>query len=755
MLFKKLLRTACKYKSQFISMVIMIAIGVGVFVGFNMEWVSLEHNANKYFEETCFADFRIYSETGFDEEDIDSIKNIEGIEDASRYLNVTVDVKDNEDLLSLNVLEDYVVSKMYVVEGEGYNKESEGFWLSDSYAKKNNIKLDDKLTILYRNIEITAPVIGLVKSSEHAVCVADENQLMPDFSSFGFVYATPNMIFNKLGFTYYPQINILSDMSKEKIEDKISNSLNMTILVLSNNENVSYQGIMGEVEEGQTMGAILPCLFLAIGFLTMITTMHRITANEKVQIGTLKALGFKDRKILWHYTTYGLFIGIVGCVLGVILGFGIAGLIVSPNGMMSTYIDTPYWDLILPWWSLIILVVTLGLLTLICSLSVKKMLRGTAAEALRPYTPKKMKAIMLEKLKLFNKLSFITRWNLRDIFRHKTRSAMTLLGVVGCMLLLVGGLGMKDSMSGFMDIIDDTFNYKTRINLTEDIENETAISLTNSYNGDWVSESSVSINGKTIALEIYDIKNNLMRFVDSDAKITTINSDGAYICNRLAKDYNVGDVISISPYGCDKEYKIKIVGILTSTVTENIVMNKEYANYIGIDYKISSIFTNEDINDIASNSYISGKQTKLSIMESYDSFMEVMNLMVLLFVAAAVVLGIVVLYNLGVMSYTERYKELSTLKVVGFDDKKVGKILISQNIWLTILGIIIGLPLGVLVLKVLLITLAKEYELKLTLGALTYIVSLAVTLGVSLLVSIIIAKKNKKIDMVEALKGRE
>lgn len=755
MLFKKFLRTACKYKSQFISMIIMIAIGVGVFVGFNMEWVSLEHNANKYFEETSFADYRIYSETGFSEDDINSIKEIEGIANASRYLNVTVDAKGSEDLLSLSVVEDYVVSKMYVSKGAEYNEDSEGFWLSDSYAKENNISLNDNFTIVYRNIEITAPVIGLVKASEHAVCVADENQLMPDFSSFGFVYATPNMIFNKLGFTFYPQINILSDLSKEEIEDEISDSLNMTILVLSNDENMSYQGIMSEVEEGQTMGAILPCLFLAIGFLTMITTMHRITANEKVQIGTLKALGFKDRKILWHYTTYGLFIGIVGCVLGVLLGFGIAGLIISPNGMMSTYFDTPYWDLILPWWSLIILAVTLGLLTLICSLSVKKMLKGTAAEALRPYTPKKMKAIMLEKLKFFNKLSFITRWNLRDIFRHKTRSAMTLLGVVGCMLLLVGGLGMKDSMAGFMDIIDDTFNYKTKINLTEDIKNEEAISLTNKYNGDWTSQSSVSINGKTIALEIYDIKNDLIKFVDSDAKITTIASDGAYICNRLAKDYNIGDVITISPYGSDKEYQIKIAGILTSTVTENIVMNKEYADCVGIDYRISSIFTNEDINNISSSSYISGKQTKSSIMESYDSFMDIMNLMVLIFVLAAVVLGIVVLYNLGVMSYTERYKELSTLKVVGFDDKKVGRILISQNIWLTLLGIIIGLPSGVLVLKILLITLAKEYELKLTLGALTYIVSLTVTLGVSLLVSFIIAKKNKKIDMVEALKGRE
>ncbi len=116
-----------------------------------------------------------------------------------------------------------------------------------------------------------------------------------------------------------------------------------------------------------------------------------------------------------------------------------------------------------------------------------------------------------------------------------------------------------------------------------------------------------------------------------------------------------------------------------------------------------------------------------------------MNVMVLMFVAAAIVLGIVVLYNLGVMSYMERSRELATLKVLGFRDKQIGKLLISQNIWLTALGVMIGLPAGIGVLQMLLITLADEYELKLCLGILTYSVSLLVTFGVSLAVSMIVS----------------
>lgn len=146
-------------------------------------------------------------------------------------------------------------------------------------------------------------------------------------------------------------------------------------------------------------------------------------------------------------------------------------------------------------------------------------------------------------------------------------------------------------------------------------------------------------------------------------------------------------------------------------------------------------------------------KSKQSILDSFDKFMELMNAMIFLLAVAAVVQGLVVLYNLGVMSYTERYREMATLKVVGFRDRLIGRILIGQNLWLTVLGVLIGLPAGVGVLKYLLTALASEYEMKLTLGPLTYGISIVLTFGVSLLVGWMIARKTRSIDMVEALKG--
>lgn len=124
-------------------------------------------------------------------------------------------------------------------------------------------------------------------------------------------------------------------------------------------------------------------------------------------------------------------------------------------------------------------------------------------------------------------------------------------------------------------------------------------------------------------------------------------------------------------------------------------------------------------------------------------------------VGGAILLGAVVLYNFGIMSYTERYREMATLKVVGFKDKKIGRLLIDQNMWLSLTGVVVGIPLGILTLDYLLKALAGEYEMSLTVSAVAYVISVMLTFGMSLPVSLMVARKNKKIDMVEALKGAE
>lgn len=759
MLFKKMLRTAWQYKAQFISMILMVMLGVGVFVGFNMEWVSIEHNMFSFFEDSRFADYRLVNEKGYTEDDLKKIAEIDGVDSAARFLTVNVDVKGKEgDSVALAVTTNPEVSLFVTISGDEYDKNSaDGIWLSDRYAAENDVKLGDEIAFAYRNVEIKGTVKGLIKAGEQMICVRDKTQLMPDFSTHGYAYISPALYENAVGFGYYPQINVISKLDKDDFSEKINAVLGKTTVVLTKDDTIAYSQAEGEADEGKTMGSILPSLFLLIGLLTMVTTMHRLTAKEKTQIGTLKALGFHDSKISLHYTSFALFVAVTGTLLGVGMGFGIAWMIMNPDGMMGTYLDLPEWKLIMPWFCILAIVLIVAALTLIGFLSVRKMLAGTASDALRPYSPKKMKPMMIEKTKFFHRLPFGARWNMRDIVRHKSRTAMSLIGIVGCTILVLASFGMKDTMNSFLNLYyDNGLNYSSRIYLSETATDEEKKEVIDKYEGDYGGSVSVQLKEKTISLDIYSITHDKIRIMDENTDKIDMVNDGAYICVRLSEEFGVkaGDYFSVSPFGTNDTYELKIAGIFRS-VSENIVISDDYAAAVGIPYTIDSVYTDTEKSNVEQSAAIKSVQSKQMIMDSFEVFLSMMDMMIYLLVGGALLLGIVVLYNLGAMSYTERYREMATLKVVGFRDKKIGGLLSGQNLALSIVGIIIGIPLGALTLSYLLKTLASEYEMKMAIGVVSYIVTAVLTVGMSLLVSLMVARKNKKIDMVEALKGQE
>lgn len=796
MLFKKLLRTMGQYKAQFISMIIMIALGFGVFVGANMEWVSIEKNTNRLFEETGLADYKIYSssaKTGgvtatFSENDLQKIKELDGVKDAARFFSVNADVtlvngekikmekdgtgKDKIPRAAITVTESENVSFFNLTSGEAYDGAStDKIWVSDKFAQAKEISVGDTLTfgsVPGVGALLEFKVAGLVKSGEYMVCVQDSTQLMPDYKMFGYAYITPaayKKICESAGLPspLYAQINVrvnnFDDFTKQKFSDAVNAALGKTMLVISKEESSSYALAKGEAEEGKTMGAVLPVLFLAIAVLTMITTMHRIAAKEKTQIGTLKALGYKNKRILAHYSSYALAIGIVGAALGIGVGYGFAYFIMNPSGSMGTYMDLPYWKLHMPFFCVVVMIAVLFALTLIGFLSVKSMLRGTAADALRPYAPKKMKNLAIEKTKAWKKFSFGTRWNLRDVMRHKSRTLMSLIGIIGCTVLMAGALGMNDTMNAFLtDYYDKAMNYSSRIYVSSASE-ETVAEIAEKYAADASASVSVEIGDKGVSLDIYDIKHDKVRFLDKKGALVPLRNDGAYLCRRIADEYKLkaGDTFTISPYGTDKEYTLKVNGVIYSS-SESVAITNAYAEACGVTgYKTDSLYTSAVKNvllddELTKNFEIQDKQ---SIVESFETFTSLLNLSVTVLIAAAIVLGVVVLYNLGVMSYTERYREMATLKVVGFKDKKIAGLLIGQNMWVTVIGVILGLPLAAGTLGYLVKELASEYEMRVVMGPATFIVSILTTFGVSLLVSLMVARKNKKIDMVEALKGAE
>ena len=421
MLRRKLWRTAKVYKVQFISMILLIALGVGVFVGFNAEWVTIGKDTESFFNDSGFADYRIIDENGISSADVDKIRTIDEVGGSGRFLSVNADVEGTNDQLALTVTESDHTSGFVLMEGEEYNRlDPEGFWLMDQYAEKNGVKIGDSLTVTFEDMEFTGTVRGLIESAEYLICVRDESQMMPDFDTYGYVYATPAMLrkvieqkireeepdieddvmsiaVKKACDEVFYQVNVTCSLDKEEMQTAVDKALGRSLLILSKDETVSYAESRGEMNEGRTMGMVLPVLFLAIAILTMITTMNRITISEKTQIGTLKALGFRNKRIIRHYTSYAVVISLTGSALGVVLGYLLCKMVMSQDGMMGTYFVMPDWTIHIPIWIWAIVLVIILLTILVGYLSVKDLLSGTASETLRPYTPRHIHRMLLER----------------------------------------------------------------------------------------------------------------------------------------------------------------------------------------------------------------------------------------------------------------------------------------------------------------------------------------------------------------------
>ncbi len=766
-------------------MILLIALGIGVFVGFNAEWVTIGRDTGSFFKDCGFADYRIIDEDGISSADVDKIRNIEGVSGVSRFLSVNADVKGSDDQLALTVSESEHTSGFVLMEGEKYDRwDAEGFWLMDKYAELNGIRPGDRLTVTFEDMEFTGTVRGLIESAEYLICVRDESQVMPDFNTYGYVYAAPAMLRKVIEQQIreeepdldddimsiavkeacdetFCQVNVNSSMDKQEIQDAVDKALGRSLMILTKDENISYSESRGEMNEGKTMGAVLPVLFLAIAILTMITTMNRITISEKTQIGTLKALGFRDRRIIRHYTSYAVIISLTGSVFGMVLGYLLCRMVMSQNGMMGTYFVMPDWTVHMPAWIWAVVLMIVLLTIFVGYLSVKDLLRGTAAETLRPYTPRHIHRLLLEGTVLWRRMRFGTKWNLRDIFRHKSRSAMSFIGTLGCMLMLVASFGMNQTMDNFLaTFYDGTAAYSSKVFLSSDADNKDAIKLAEELDGDYSASVSAKVGDKTVSVDVYNITHGMYRFIDKDSNIIPLPEEGALICKRLARDFDVkaGDIVTVEPYGTDESYDILISGI-NGSLTESISMNEKYAESLELtsseSYRINSVYTMTGKDQIGTSNKITSVQSKQDIIDSFDSFMKIFYFFIVVLIVASVLLCLIVLYNLGIMSYMERYREMATLKVLGFRNKAIGHLLISQNLWISVAGTLLGIPAGIWSLNFLMNKLAGEYEMETMVGPVSILLATALNLGVAVIVGWMISRKNRRINMVEALKGTE
>ena len=751
MLKRKIIRTLLNYKAQMISMLLMIILGVGIFLGCNIEWYSIKTNRTNYYEDTGYPEYRIYKDS-FSLDELQYVKDFSDVKYATRALT-TLGSLNNNTYLMLNVLEDCQNIKPLYIDGEVYSNEADGIYLSDLYAKENNIKLNDYLDIEVEGFKIHEPVNGLIKSSEYLICLKDSSQLLPNYKEYAYCYLSPKMITKYLGQAFYNTVYASSKLSTSEFEAEALNALGASITVLSYQDETGYSGSNGEIEEGKTMALLIPTAFILIAVLTMVTTMARISTNERIQMGVLKSLGFKRKKIARHYSLYGLIIGTAGTLIGCVLAYGIAYYIINPKGPMSTYLDFPSWHLYMPWYGVLIVILLPITLGIISYLIVNSELKGTACETLKPKREKAVKASHIEKTKFFSKASFQTKWNIRDMLRHKARTIMSIIGVLFSTVLIFACMGMRDTVIDFKNTLyNENYNFENKLILNSQISNTKALDLASKYEADYEANIAIKLNDKTVVLSIINNSRNLLGIIDEKGNRLELKDGGVYVCRRIKDDgYKINNEIDFNLYGSKEIISSKVIGVCLS-MTEGIYMTENTANDLGISYKIQTLYTNLNV---MVDSNVSSITTKTELLSAFNTMMEMMDSMIWILILASAILAVVVLYNLASLGYIEKIREMSTLKVIGFTNKKIAKILVVGTIWITVVGLIIGLPLGAYLLDILLRALAGEYEMNMAFGYLSYIVGIVVPFLVSLVTIYLISKKTKKLDMVSALKERE
>ncbi len=790
MLKKKMFRDIKQNLSQFITIFLMVLIGVMVYVGIEAYMDGMTSAADNFYKNNNIQDLNVMG--NLSDKDLDKIKSLDNVKDAEKKLVVNAIDKDDKDkTYLLSFIDSNNISKFHIMDGEKFDVNKKGAWVDNFYAEKNNLKVGDTIKIKYDTFSLEEKILGLINVPDHIYDVKDESEFVPNRENFGFVYLSVNeipesyikdLVMKEMKITdekifdkyvtnfnykeYIPYNYIMVDVNKKKnvtsvkedIEDKVSNAK----AIVKIEDTLSYQRYQGEIDEGASYVGIFSGLFLFIAMLSVITTMTRVVKKQKLQIGTMKALGIKNSKIVMHYVGYGFFVSLAAAIVGIILGKYFIGTFFL--NMEMDYFEVPNGIPVVKPLSYLVALLVVMVVSFITYLTCRKELFKKPAEALRNEVPNvKVSSLNLSTKGIFKKLNFSSKWNYRDILRNKFRTVTAVVGIVGCCMLIVCAFGMLNSMNHFIKLqFEDLYNFNYKLSLKENINDDELKVLTDKY-GDNTSET-LTIEtkiGKEREANTIFVTNagNLVRFQNENGEFIKVNkNNGVYVTRKLAdqKNLKVGDTIKWHIYGVNKYYESKIVGLTKDPQVQNLTMTKEYLESLDIDYKPDSLYTNTDLKGIKDIKNVSLVQDINELKNGLESMLSMMKSMIMLIIVFAIGLGAIIIYNMGILSYSEKQYQFATLKVLGFSDKKIRKIFVQQNNWITVLSIIIGLPTGYYMTSwIYESVIADNYDLSAYINLSTYLIAIIGTILVSIIVSRMLSKKVNKIDMVSSLKANE
>lgn len=777
-LLKETIVCMVKTSKRFLSILIIVLLGVGFFAGIRAVSPDMEKTLDSYYDETNTYDIMITSNYGVSDAILNQLEEEYDIEGTYNFDAITTK-KDDYATKILSYDKNDKLNQPKLIKGKMPEQENEVV-VDNDY--KDIIKIGDEITIDSPLVkEKTLTVTGYVESPLYISTERDSTNLLSGTIDYYLYMPTENIISPEKT-TAYIKLNttesrFTKDYEKEirkekkKIRQELKNEKleGQTWYVLDINSNTGFYQYKQDTERIDNVAKVFPLVFFIVAVLICLTTMTRMVEEERSQIGTLKSLGYKDSAIMFKYVLYASLATIIGGMIGVLIGYRLLPDIcfdMYKNMYRIGDIKLSYYSSLTFQGMMIALLCTLGATIYTC----RKTLKESPANLLRPVAPAPGKRVLLEKIPcIWNHLSFSYKVTVRNVFRYKKRFLMTIIGIAGCTGLILAGFGLKDCIVKMVPHqYEGIFNYQVKITLDENQTKDTINKIKENKKVKdllQIQEESITLDNKDTNQSITLIvpKDNIDGFIklqDRKSKEKYQLKDGVIVTEKLANllDLEEGDTLKFT--GTDT-YTEKVSNITENYLFHYIYLPKEKykGTYNTVLLKTKNMTEKQEknfANELKEIPGVSNITFTSSTRHVFDDTMDSFAYVSLILIISAGALAFVVLYNLSSINISERRRELATIKVLGFYDKEVYQYINRENTILTVIGILLGLGVG----NILTMYIIKTCELDMlmfdpTIAPLSYLYAILITAAFAILVNIILYFSLKKIDMIESLKSVE
>lgn len=756
--------------TRLVSVIIITMVAVMLYVGFACLNYNVNQLTNRYYDQQNVADYWITGQN-FNRTDCDKLLKIPGVGDVQPRTTLTAESRYDSDttVLLYAVPKEMDVNVPRILEGNLPSGNGE-MMISRLFAQAQGLQVGDdyEMKIPGTGQFLKMTVCALVQDPECMYNV-DSKNLTPDYSKHGFAYLPEGALSSLFGKNLYNQICITTDGSADEnaIRSGVNDALGTKVInIVALKDYVNAYEALNVSNSIKSIILIFPLIFFAVAALIMFSTMSRLVENARMSVGTFKALGYEDSKIMAYYLLYAVLVVNVGFLLGML---PVKAFTLALIQKIFNALDFPSYTFIYDWPAVLTAyLITCGICIGTAFVVTERELRDTPTECMRPKNQKAAGKNFLERIgPLWNRMGFTSKYIVRNIFRNKMRMLICIVGVAGCMMLIMTAFAIMDSISAQLNLLDGkaqkfdllvtlktgvTDNQYQHLEELDGVtEYQTAMTTgVKLYSPDRQYTSYVTVTDDQISLKLID---------PHGPTLAHLPVDGVILDQKIADGLgvSVGETIQAKFYGDNRYYEMRVASIVKSI--DGAYISRTYWRGIGKGYTPTTLYLKtqntasltQRLNDFK---FVDSVQNKSAVMAAArSSVMSIVSIVTIL-IAFGGLLAFVVLYNLGIVSFFEQIRSLATLMVLGFYDREIRRLVLTENILFTLAGTLIGAPLGLLMAGSILGTI-DMMNIQTTAKPLSYVFSGLLTLTFALIVNAMLGRQMRKIDMLGALKSVE